>query len=357
MQQAEYKQKREQRPKSDKSNKKKMSKGSRVLLTIVCIVVGIAVLLGITVLILDRIGHNAMTDDGSGMRTPDQAEQMEAGRVRYNGQLYQYKNDITTILFMGVDSREKAASSGEFGRPNQADVIVLGVLDPVEDRIVLISVSRDSMCEIDILDAQGVRTGTANAQLALSYSYGDGADVSCQLTSDAVSRLFYDLPISAYASIYMNGVGRLTDVVGGITVTPNESFGQFQAGQSVTINSANAETYLRYRDHTVEGNNARMERQKGVIMELARAMLREIRTNPQSILTIYQEISNNVTTNINASSMVYLARVARTMTLSNDVLKVQGESVLGAEQHAEFNVDQTALYELILEIFYEPIDG
>ena len=64
-----------------------------------------------------------------------------------------------------------------------------------------------------------------------------------------------------------------------------------------------------------------------------------------------------MTTDINTASMVYLARTAAGMELNSEIVKVQGESVLGSENHAEFNVDETALYELILSIFYDPIDG
>lgn len=360
MQQAEYKAPKpvkEKRPRKQKDSGKRMSKGTRVLLIIVCVVVAIALLLAVTVFILDRIGHSAMTGNGDDMRTHDQAETVDAGRVRYKGKLYQFNDDLSTILFMGVDSRQKSGDVGEFGRANQADVIVLCALDPNAKRITLISVSRDSMCDIEVLDDDGNSLGMAHAQLALSYAYGDGGDISCQLTSDAVSRLFYGLPISAYGSIYMDGVGRLTDLVGGITVTPNESFGAFRAGQPVTLNSSNTESYLRYREHTVEGNNGRMERHKGVILELAKAMLRRVRQNPASILTLYDGIQKNVTTNLNAPSMVYLARIAAGTTLDTTVRKVEGTSVLGAQNHAEYNVDETALYELILEIFYEPVEG
>ena len=361
MQQAEYKESkraRKPKPKKDKrGSEKRMSKGSRVLLTIVCIVVGIALVLGGTVFVLDRLGHNALTDDGSGMRAPDDADRVGAGQVRYKGQLYQYKKDITSILLMGVDSKAKDASSGEFGESNQADAIVLAVLDPTTKKITLVSVSRDSMCEIEVLDENGESIGTSQAQLALSYAYGDGGDISCQLTSDAVSRLMYDLPISAYASVYMDGIGKLTDLVGGVTVTPAESFGAFTACQPVTITSDNAEAYLRYRDKTVEGNNGRMERHKAVVVELAKAMLRQVRQNPSAILDLYSGVQSNVTTNLKTSSMVYLARVASRMSLDTQVQKVAGESVLGSEDHAEFNVDQSALFEQILEIFYEPIDG
>ena len=85
-----------EKPKSKPPKRRsRMSKGSRVLLTIVCVVVGIAAVLGATVFVLDRIGHGALTGDGADMRLHDDAEGIGAGRVRYKGQLYQYKNDAT----------------------------------------------------------------------------------------------------------------------------------------------------------------------------------------------------------------------------------------------------------------------
>ena len=333
-----------------------MNKGTKILLIIVCIIVGIALLLGAAVLILNALGRNQLTDDGLGMNAIDGAELMDEGRVRYKGQLYQYKKDITTILLMGVDGREKN-EAGDFNDPNQADVDVLLVLDPMTKKITMISLSRDAMCQIDIVDAAGTITGTARGQLALSYAYGDGADLSCQLTKNAVSRVFYGLPISAYGSIYMDGIADLVEEVGGITVTALETFGSFTQGQTVTLNRDNTESYIRHRAYTVEGNNQRMERQKQVLLGMAKGLLSKVRRSPTSILNIYRAVQRNVTTDLNTASMVYLARIAAGMKLNEDVIKVQGESVLGAGDHAEFNVDETALYELILSVFYEPIDG
>ena len=70
-------------------------------------------------------------------------------------------------------------------------------------------------------------TGTADAQLALAYSYGDSDEKSCELTTTAVSRIFYGLNIPAYGSIYMNGISDLVDIVGGVTVTPSDNFNGF----------------------------------------------------------------------------------------------------------------------------------
>ena len=342
---------------AEEKTKKPMNRGTRTLLIVVCVIVGIALLLGAAVLILHTIGRNQLTDDGSGMGGAEGAEILGEGRVRYQGQLYQYKRGITTILLMGVDGREKPVSEGEFKQANQADVDVLMVLDPKSGNITLISLSRDAMCQIDITDDTGAIVGSARAQLALAYAYGDGTHRSCELTREAVSRVFYGLPISAYASIYLNGITDLVVEVGGVTVTSLETFGSFTQGQTVRLDRSNAEPYVRWRVHDTEGNNRRMERQKQVLMELIRTMLSRVRQRPTSILSTFKAVQRNVTTDLNAASMVYLARIASGMKLNNDVIKVQGESVLGAENHAEFNVDETALYELILSVFYEPIEG
>ena len=339
------------------AGKKRMSRGTRILLAVVIIIVVIALLLAAAVLILDRIGRGKLTDDGSTMSSIEGAELDNAGRVRYKGQLYEYKKDITTILLMGVDSRSKDEATGEFGGSNQADVDVLAVLDPSTHEITLINISRDAMVEMEILDEYGASKGTARAQLALSHSYGDGANVSCELTRNAVSGLFYDLPIHAYASVYMNGIADLVGEVGGVTVTALDTFDGFTEGQQVTLTRSNTESYIRYRPHTTEGNNQRMERQKQVLMGMARTMLSRIRQQPISAITVYDAIQRNVTTDLDASAILYLARRASTMQLNEEMYKVAGESVLGEGNHAEFNVDETALYELILSVFYQPIDG
>ena len=344
----------EERP---ERRQKRMSKGTRVLLTIVIVIVVIALLLGAAVFVLDHFGRTKMTDPEATMAVIEDAELDNAGRVRYKGQLYEYKKDITTILLMGVDSRSKEESEGEFGASNQSDMNVLAVLDPETRQITFINISRDAMVEMEAMDALGNSTGTTRAQLALAYSYGEGGDVSCRLTRDAVSDLFYDLPIHAYASIYLNGVADLVGEIGGITVQSLETFGDFREGETVELTRSNTESYIRHRDHTVDGNNQRMERHKQVLMAVAKAMLTRIREKPISILTTYDAVKRNVTTDLNTGSILYLARTAAGMHMNESVLKVQGESVLGDGNHAEFNVDETALFELILSVFYTPVEG
>ena len=339
---------------SSGKKKKRMNKGTRILRNIVIVIVIIALLLGAAVFVLDHFGRGKLTGDAN-MTTIDSAELDNAGRVRYKGKTYEYKKDITTLLLMGVDSRSKEESEGEFGASNQSDMNVLAAFDPTTSQITLISISRDAMVEMEVLDELGNSNGTATAQLALSYSYGDGGDASCRLTRDAVSGLFYDLPIHAYASIYLNGVADLVGEIGGVSVKALETFGEFREGETVELTRSNTENYIRHREHTVDGNNQRMERQKQVLMAMAKTMLSRVREKPISALTVYDAVKRNVPTDLNTSSILYLARTAARMHMNDSVLKVQGESVLGEGNHAEFHVDETALFEMILSVFYTPV--
>ena len=333
---------------AERPPKKRMSRATRVLVIIVCVLLAIALLLVATVLVLSAIGRNALTDDDGMNISRDDVESLGSGTVRYNDRLYRYNTDIVTILLMGVD---------EHGNANQSDANILAVLDLRNKEMTLISISRDAMCTLDILDSAGEHVGTATAQLALAYAYGDGAERSCELTSAAVSRLFYDLPIPVYGSIYMQGIRQLVDSVGGVTVTPDTSIPGFAAGQPVTLTGQLTESYIRYRADSTEGNNQRMQRQKQVVLALMHKMLAQVKEDPASILALYNNVRRNTTTNINTAMMVYLAQQASGMHFSDDIVNVPGTSVMGEQRHAEYQVDSDALLELILSIFYEPVEG
>ena len=47
----------------------------------------------------------------------------------------------------------------------------------------------------------------------------NGALKSCEITKNAVSQALSDLPIQSCSALYLDGLRRLTDAVGGVTVT------------------------------------------------------------------------------------------------------------------------------------------
>lgn len=60
-------------------------------------------------------------------------------------------------------------------------------------------------------------------------------------------------------------------------------------------------------------------------------------------------------TDMDVGKLSYLATKAAGMQFSGDLRSVGGESCLGSGNRVELTVDQEALYDLILEVFYREV--
>lgn len=158
---------------------------------------------------------------------------------------------------------------------------MLAAVDFRNRQISLLTLSRDTMCEFQRLNPDGSERDWATGQLALTFSYGDGALKSCEITKNAVSQALSDLPIQSCSALYLDGLRRLTDAVGGVTVTVLEDlsygYASMQPGAEVTLDGAMAERYIRARERTEEGNLKRMERQKQFFTALMKKVLASVK--------------------------------------------------------------------------------
>ena len=131
-------------------------------------------------------GRSSLRNQGAAPTdTPDDTQQLDSYTVLHDGKYYRYKDHMVNLLLIGVDSDNKPAAPLPYGSDNQADVILVAALDTDANRMTLISVSRDTMCDIAVLDQNGQVSGAAHTQLALSYSNGDGLYESCRLCQEA----------------------------------------------------------------------------------------------------------------------------------------------------------------------------
>ena len=92
------------------------------------------------------------------------------------------------------------------------------MLDTKTGKSRLIAISRDTMTDVNVYSDLGNFIGTEKLQLCLAYTYGDGKEKSCENTVRAVSRLFYGMPVAAYAALDLDAITVLTDAVGGVEV-------------------------------------------------------------------------------------------------------------------------------------------
>ena len=72
-------------------------------------------------------------------------------------------------------------------------------------------------------------------------------------------------------------------------------------------------------------------------------------------VTLYQDFSSEMVTNIGLDNAVYLISEASKMSFDDDNLMiVQGEAKAG-DVYDEFYVDEDALYQMILDTFYTEV--
>ena len=340
------------------------------LIIVVIILLLFALILCTFVVGLWMHGKNSMTQATPPPTLPLPAEsttvetQSNPNIFEYNGKRYKYNTNMINLLLLGIDSEEKH-DDYQTGY-DQADVIVLAALDPLNNELNLISLSRDTLCDIEVTDNDGKNAGLIQTQLALTFGYGNDPHESCQATCDAVSNIFYGLPIRGYGAYYMNGIVELNDAVGGVTVTIIEDYPFSKQGQTkhwvegtkVTLKGEWAEYYIRARvEHGVDSNDLRMVRQKQYMLALVNQAISKAKENPASIMEMYNAVDDYVITDLGVGEIAYLAMKATGMNFSGEIRSLPGDLVLGEDGYAELHLNPQALYELMLDVFYTEIES
>lgn len=293
--------------------------------------------------------------------TEENAEQdnWQEGDVRYQGVHYRYNSEILTFLFLGIDKMGEVKTAKDGFDGGQSDAIFLLVLDPHNKEASIIGVPRDTMAELSVYDKNGNYAGTTIAQLALQHGFGDGGKLSCERTVEAVAKLLYELPIHGYCAINMGAIPLINDAVGGVEVTALEDVikTDIKKGQTVLLKGKDAYSYLHNRDTKSDGSALRRQaRQKQYLSAYAQTALSAMKTDITLPVTLYNTISKYMVTDITVDEVSYLATQASSYSFNDDnIYTLTGENKVGGE-YEEFYVDEMALYELILEVFYEEVN-
>ncbi len=333
--------------------KKKMKTWKKVLLSIVCTLLGLILVVTGSIALLIYKGGQEMVKTDYAISSPEGGESKNNGQyVIYNGETYEFNENITNILVIGTDKRN-SNDINENGTGGQADVLILAAVDTSTGETTLINISRDTMTEVDSYSAGGSYIGTEVEQICLSYAYGDGNESSCENTVNSVKRLFYNIPINTYLSFNLDGIAVINDSVGGIDVTSPETINDFTEGETYHLMGNSAESFVRSRNHeTADANSLRMKRQQIYLTSFINKVIEQTKKDFSTPLNLFNLSSDYTCTNLNASKVCYLAEIAVTGGgLSIDMTTVPGEVKMG-ETYAEFYVNEDAFYELFLDVFY-----
>jgi len=99
--------------------------------------------------------------------------------ITVDGVEYFPRQDITVVLFMGIDRFGPVESSNFYTNTGAADVDVLLIMNDTEKTVHMLYLNRDTMLEMPVLGIGGNQAGTYFGQLALAHTYGSGLEDSC----------------------------------------------------------------------------------------------------------------------------------------------------------------------------------
>lgn len=296
-----------------------------------------------------------------GKEESDSSNYRESNRedtIVYGGKEYQYNEHLSNYVFMGVDTREPITEYETREEAGRADAIFLLSYDRVKKTVRCISIPRDTMANVRMIAPDGTDLGTSKEHINMQYAFGDGKDESCRLVKEAVSDLLYDVPIQGYCSINMDGIPVAVETLGSVeVVVPNDSlesvYPEFAKGAKATITRENAEQFIRYRDiDESQSALARTERQKELMKAVSERAKEKSAEDTGFIVEMYENLKPYMVTNIGNDVLADLSEAK--FDSETGVVDIPGEGVEG-ELHDEYHVDETQLYELVLQMFYEEV--
>lgn len=271
-----------------------------------------------------------------------------------DGVEYFPRQDITVILFMGIDEFGPMQGSNSYQNPGAADVVVLAIFDEKTQRVDLLSLNRDTMLSMPILGVDGRPAGTYYGQLALSHTFGTGMEDSCENTKDAVSNFLYGLRIDYYIAMTMDTIQVLNDAVGGVPVYVTDDFSAVDPTipmGEVTLTGEQALSFIRQRKGLGDQlNTSRMQRQNHYMEQFSHVFREQATANDGFLLDTYQSIEEFVVSDCSATTLnailnrYYDYTFGRTITL-------EGENRI-SNGYMEFHVNEEKLDKTVLSLFY-----
>ena len=146
-----------------KRRKKKIGTGQKkrkIWKYILAAVILLAALLAAAFFIMQALGRHRLygeaTSEGTTLSEAisdseqEQTEVWEDDWIRYEGNIYDYNDDILTFLVLGIDKMEEVTAAEDSLDGGQSDLLFLAVLNPHTKEISLIAINRDTITDVDM---------------------------------------------------------------------------------------------------------------------------------------------------------------------------------------------------------------
>lgn len=316
-----------------------------IALIILCALAGIAAAM--------ESGAENLHQEAVDIKTGKNAISYDEGKtIVFDGHSYVYNENVVSICVIGNDREDIDAVAGHEG---QADAVMVLAMDTESGKTTVIGIPRDSMVEVGEYAGEAFE-GLSTMQLCLAYSYGQDDFKSSELTTTIVKRILYNMPINYFFTLDMASIGELADAVGGVVLTPIQSIPgtPIKKDQSTILFGDNAYSYLQYRNiNQLTSPLDRMARQEQYLKAYASQVLKSAQDDVRTMLDLYNIARCYSTTNLGTFEFAYLAQcLIKNGVTSIETVTLPGEIQMGNNGYAEYQLDKTAVYKTVLDVYY-----
>lgn len=340
--------------------RKKQNKAKPLIIIAIIVLVAIAAV-GITLAATGGTKKTVTVDKNTQTRAADDSGDDFGNRLSYKGKNYRKKENVKTILFLGIDQESDVQydvyinqTKGVISNIGRSDTILLFMADEEKQETKVLSISRETMTDVDVYDSTDEFLYSGKMPVTLQYTFGNTPARSLFLSKRTITKLLYNIRIDGAVSLTLDGIRDIVDRLGGIELTMPQDYSYIDArcteGATVLLNGAEMEHFIRYRDTSVTGsNNERMERTSWLIS----AVFKELKA--KGAMTFLQQIIDSHPEYITSDCDAELLKKISTYPISDEKYNVPGQVTEGL-MNDEFYVDEEALQDLIIELLYDPIE-
>lgn len=273
-----------------------------------------------------------------------------------NGKKYCVKENTEAILVLGLDKFE-TVNPESYNNDKQADFLMLLVADHNNKTLTALHINRDTIARMNILGVAGDTVGTVEKQIALAHTYGNGKEMSCRNTADAVSDMLMGIQIDHYVSVTMDAVSVYNDFVGGVEVTVLDDFSGIDdtlvKGETVTLSGEHALNYVRTRYGLDDSSNsARMVRQRQYLEALYEKTLYCMDNDDSFVINAGVQLAEYIVSDYTGNGLQELAERISDYQFT-EICEIEGRNVRG-DKHMEFYPSEKSVKEIVVKLFFEP---
>ena len=286
--------------------------------------------------------------------------------ITFGGKRYRYNDNLINILVMGIDDYGLKGDKTVDASPYQADTIILGTIDAVKKTVSFMSIPRDTVTDIKVLDLNDEVASRRKGPIAIQHSFGSQGERTNETVSEAVSELLYGVPIYRYVAVDITAIPDINDSLGGITVDIPEDLTKWspnmkEGTQAYRLLGEDAVVFVARRDTEIDDSAiGRMKRQVQYLKKLFPALKDRTIQDISYPIKLYRSEADKVATNLTVDEMTYLAKMMLELELDEGKI----ETVPGEMRHIEpdeiedydyemgYIVDEDALKQLIIDRFY-----